>query len=90
MEHMSNIFSTSFGINFAKLTRVWLALISLTAKINSLLLLSHPVHTTKFIERQCRKERIGGAGITAVIHFAWQQVEGKFFYGVHYFELVVC
>ena len=37
MEHMSNIFSTSFGINFAKLTRVWLALISLTAKINSLL-----------------------------------------------------
>jgi len=25
------------GINFAKLTRVWLALISLTAKINSLL-----------------------------------------------------
>ena len=43
MEHMSNIFSTSFGINFAKLTRVWLALISLTAKINSLLFLSHPV-----------------------------------------------
>jgi len=37
MEHMSNIFSTSFGINFAKLTCVWLALISLTAKINSLL-----------------------------------------------------
>ena len=37
MEHMSNIFSTSFGINFAKLTRVWLASISLTAKINSLL-----------------------------------------------------
>ena len=37
MQHMSNIFSTSFGINFAKLTRVWLALISLTAKINSLL-----------------------------------------------------
>jgi len=33
MEHMSNIFSTSFGIHFAKLTRVWLALISLTAKI---------------------------------------------------------
>ena len=32
MEHMSNIFSTSFGINFAKLTRVWLALISLTLK----------------------------------------------------------
>ena len=43
MEHMSNIFSTSFGINFAKLTRVWLALISLTAKINSLLFLSYPV-----------------------------------------------
>jgi len=43
MEHMSNIFLTSFGINFAKLTRVWLALISLTAKINSLLFLSHPV-----------------------------------------------
>jgi len=41
MEHMSNIFSTSFGINFAKLTHVWLALISLTAKINSLLFLSH-------------------------------------------------
>jgi len=40
MEHMSNIFSTSFGINFAKLTRVWLALISLTAKINSLLFLA--------------------------------------------------
>ena len=37
MQHVSNIFSTSFGINFAKLTRVWLALISLTAKINSLL-----------------------------------------------------
>ena len=36
-KRMSNIFSTSFGINFAKLTRVWLALISLTAKINSLL-----------------------------------------------------
>ena len=36
MEHMSNIFSTNFGINFAKLTRVWLALISLTAEINSL------------------------------------------------------
>jgi len=36
MEHMSNIFSTSFGINFAK-NLVWLALISLTAKINSLL-----------------------------------------------------
>jgi len=32
MEHMSNIFSTSCGINFAKLTRVWLALISLTLK----------------------------------------------------------
>ena len=32
MEHMSNIFSTSFGINFAKLIRVWLALISLTLK----------------------------------------------------------
>ena len=46
MEHMSNIFSTSFGINFAKLTRVWLALISLTAKINSLLFWSHPVETT--------------------------------------------
>ena len=44
MEHMSNIFSTSFGINFAKLTRVWLALISLTAKINSLLFMSHPVY----------------------------------------------
>ena len=44
MEHMSNIFSTSFGINFAKLTRVWLALISLTAEINSLIFLSHPVH----------------------------------------------
>ena len=43
IKHMSNIFSTSFGINFAKLTRVWLALISLTAKINSLLFLSHPV-----------------------------------------------
>jgi len=42
-KRMSNIFSTSFGINFAKLTRVWLALISLTAKINSLLFLSHPV-----------------------------------------------
>jgi len=37
MEHMSNIFSTSFGVNFAKLTRVWLALISLIAKSNSLL-----------------------------------------------------
>ena len=36
-KHMSNIFTTSSGINFAKLTRVWLALISLTAKINSLL-----------------------------------------------------
>jgi len=36
-EHMSNIFSTSFGINFAKLTCVWLAIISLTAKINSFL-----------------------------------------------------
>ena len=45
MEHMSNIFSTSFGINFAKLTRVWLALIWLTAKINSLLFLSHPVYS---------------------------------------------
>ena len=44
MEHMSNIFSTSFGINFAKLTRVWLGLISLTAKINGLLFLSHPVY----------------------------------------------
>ena len=44
MEHMSNIFSTSFGINFAKLTRGWLALISLTAKINDLLFLSHPVY----------------------------------------------
>jgi len=43
MEHMSNIFSTSFGINFAKLTHVWLPLISLTAKINSLLFFSHPV-----------------------------------------------
>jgi len=43
MEHMSNIFSISFGINFAKLTRVWLSLISLTAKINSSLFLSHPV-----------------------------------------------
>ena len=29
---MLNIFSTSFGINFAKLIRVWLALISLTLK----------------------------------------------------------
>jgi len=29
---MEHIFSTSFGINFAKLTRVWLALISLTLK----------------------------------------------------------
>jgi len=45
---MSNIFSTSFGINFAKLTPVWLALISLTAKINSLLFLSHPVYTTHY------------------------------------------
>jgi len=43
MEHMSNIFSTSFEINFAKLTRVWLALILLTAIIDSLLFLSHPV-----------------------------------------------
>ena len=43
MEHMSNIFSTSFGINFAK-NLVWLALISLTAQINSLLFLSHPVY----------------------------------------------
>ena len=34
-------FSTSLGINFAKLTRAWLALISMTAKINSLLFLSH-------------------------------------------------
>ena len=32
MEHMSNIFSTNFGINFAKLIRVWLALISLALK----------------------------------------------------------
>ena len=48
MEHMSNIFSTSFGINFAKLTRVWLALISLTAKIISLLFLSHPVCLNQF------------------------------------------
>ena len=47
MEHMSNIFSTSFGINFAKLTLIWLALISLTAKINSLLFLSHPVDIVK-------------------------------------------
>ena len=44
---MSNIFSTSFGINFAKLTLVWLALISLTAKINSLLFLSHPVYIVR-------------------------------------------
>jgi len=42
MEHLSNIFSTSFGINFAKLTHVWLALISLTAKINSLLIFEQP------------------------------------------------
>ena len=51
MEHMSNIFSTSFGINFAKLTRVWLALISLTAKINNLLFLSHPVYNVYYTER---------------------------------------
>ena len=36
-------FLTIFGINLAKLTRVWLALISLTAKINSLLFSSHSV-----------------------------------------------
>ena len=48
MEHMSNIFSTSFGINFAKLTLVWLALISLTAKISSLIFLSHPVYVMLF------------------------------------------
>ena len=51
MEHMSNIFSTSFGINFAKLTLVWLALISLTAKINSLLFLSHPVYWLPKLQR---------------------------------------
>jgi len=43
-KRMWNIFLTSFGINIAKLTRVWQALISLTAKINSLLFLSHPVY----------------------------------------------
>ena len=41
MEHMSNIFSTSFAINFAK-NLVWLALISFTAKINSLLFFEPP------------------------------------------------
>ena len=61
---MSNIFSTSFGINFAKLTRVWLALILLTAKINSLLflatlyiaLLIHVTSTQKC--NFCRSEKL--------------------------------
>ena len=36
-KRMAKATSSCSGINFAKLTRVWLALISLTAKINSLL-----------------------------------------------------
>ena len=52
MEHMSNIFSTSFGINFAKLTGVWLALISLTLKSTAYFFLSHPVH--RLIHNCCR------------------------------------
>ena len=62
MEHMSNIFSTSIGINFAKLTRVWLTLISLTAKFNSLL----------YFQPQCTVQRylqVGYDGQDGYTHF---------------------
>jgi len=73
---MSNIFSTSFGINFAKLTRVWLALISLTGKINSLHFfeppcifaykLLSPCHSlpTTFCDSVTLKERVRNRTVT--------------------------
>ena len=77
MEHMSNIFSASFGINFAKLTRVWLALISLTAKINSLLFLSHPVYVTvqfsRHIQPGCVRKPHHGAAKMCCMRWSGRQ-----------------
>ena len=76
---MSNIFSTSFGINFAKLTRVWLALISLTLK-----------STAYFFEPPCISAECVEAVNTCCSEYVLDQLEAdrKFLLFAHHQEMI--